>query len=135
MKCLWLLSIALLVSANSNAGTIRKDSKDVDESGFTYEEIKLADQDPPATVNIVYKKYSVTHHPVILMLGSLNKQEVPFWSERLVSEGYMLAAFSVAYPPDPDPSRRPQWLHFDQRFAHGYTLHGQKSNNRHCQNY
>ena len=41
-----------------------------------------------------------------------------------MAEGYMLVAFSVAYPPDPDPARRAQWLFFDQRFAHGYVLGG-----------
>ena len=33
----------------------------------------------------------------------------------------------VAYPPDPDPARRPQWLHFDERFAHSYVIGGHRS--------
>src|SRR5262249_22101550 len=30
-------------------------------------------------------------------------------------------------PPDPDPARRPQWLFFDQRFAHSYVLGGYRA--------
>ncbi len=39
----------------------------------------------------------------------------------------MLCAFSVAHPPDPDPARRPQWLVFDERFAHSYPLAAQRA--------
>ncbi|HNT33495.1 MAG TPA: prolyl oligopeptidase family serine peptidase, partial [bacterium] len=34
--------------------------------------------------------------------------------------------FSVAYPPNPDPAKRPVWLFFDQRFAHSYILDGSR---------
>ncbi len=39
----------------------------------------------------------------------------------------MLCAFSVAHPPDPDPAKRPQWLVFDERFAHSYPLAAQRA--------
>jgi dienelactone hydrolase len=55
------------------------------------------------------------------MLGSINSNQLPNWSTNLVSEGYMLAAFTAAHAPDPDPDRRPVWLYFDQRFAHSYV--------------
>lgn len=61
------------------------------------------------------------------MLGSLPTNAVPDWSTNLVKEGYMLAAFAAAHPPDPDPARRPRWLFFDQRFAHSYVLGAQRA--------
>jgi len=39
----------------------------------------------------------------------------------------MLCAFSVAHLPDADPARRPQWLVFDERFAHSYPLAAQRA--------
>ncbi|MBL9173093.1 MAG: prolyl oligopeptidase family serine peptidase, partial [Verrucomicrobiales bacterium] len=65
--------------------------------------------------------------PVILMLGSLTSNSPPAWSTNLLQEGWTLCAFSVAYPPDPDPARRPQWLVFDERFAHSYPLAAQRA--------
>ena len=68
-----------------------------------------------------------TRRPVILMLGSLNSNVPPAWSTNLLEEGWTLCAFSVAHPPDPDPARRPQWLVFDERFAHSYPLAAQRA--------
>lgn len=87
-----------------------------------FERLTLTDGGPPATVCLAWKPDVLARHPVILMLGGLEEGHLPDWSTGLVDEGYMLAAFTVAHPPDPDPTRRPQWLYFDQRFAHGYTL-------------
>lgn len=83
--------------------------------------------DPTGTICLAYKPDVPFKHPAILMLGSLQKGELPDWSTDLVSEGYMLAAFTINHPPDPDPSRRPQWLVFDERFAHGYVLGGSRA--------
>jgi len=87
----------------------------------------LPNGDAPITLQLAYRPETVSHHPVILMLGSLPTNAVPDWSTNLVREGYMLAAFSAAHPPDPDPARRPQWLYFDQRFAHSYVLGAQRA--------
>lgn len=61
---------------------------------------------------------------MILMLGTVTREDQPPWSADLLNEGYMLAAIRAERPPDPDPARRPQWLFFDQRFAHGYARMG-----------
>jgi hypothetical protein len=61
---------------------------------------------------------------VILTLGSLKPDELPDWSADLLHIGFMVVAFAVEYPPDPNPARRPVWLHFDPRFAHSYVLGG-----------
>src|ERR1051325_8089559 len=74
------------------------------------------------TLHLAFQPGAVARHPVILMLGSLQTNRLPDWSTHLVPEGYMLAAFAAAHPPDPDPARRAQWLYFDQRFAHSYVL-------------
>ena len=68
-------------------------------------------------------------HPVILTLGSLKADELPDWSTNLLQEGFMVVAFAVEYPPDPNPARRPEWLHFDARFAHSYVLGGVRTPN------
>jgi dienelactone hydrolase len=96
-------------------------------AAVTYETVTLDEPDPPATLNLAYRPGVVPRHPAILMLGALKEGELPAWSTDLVDEGYMLVAFSVAHPPDPDPARRPQWLFFDQRFAHGYVLGGARA--------
>jgi dienelactone hydrolase len=90
---------------------------------LTCETVTLSGGDP-ATIQIAYCTNTVKRHPAILMLGSLKRDELPPWSTDLVREGYMLVAFSVAHPPDPDPARRSQWLFFDERFAHSYVLGG-----------
>jgi dienelactone hydrolase len=87
-----------------------------------YESVVLSNGDAPITLNLACAPGVVRRHPVILMLGSLPTNGVPEWSTNLVREGYMLAAFTAAHPPDADPARRPQWLYFDQRFAHSYVL-------------
>ncbi len=92
-----------------------------------FETVTLTGDPAPATLNIAYRPGLLSQRPVILMLGSLRPGELPPWSTGLVDEGYMLVAFSVAYPPDPDPARRPEWLFFDQRFANGYVLGGQRA--------
>jgi len=92
-----------------------------------FETVTLKEGGPEATIQIAYRPGAVKRHPVILMLGSLDPDNLPLWSADLVDEGYMLAAFTVAHPPDPDPKRRPQWLFFDQRFAHNYVLGGYRA--------
>lgn len=91
------------------------------------ETIALKDGGPEATVMLAHKTDTVEKHPVILMLGSIDPKALPDWSTGLVDEGYMLAAFSVEHPPNPDPERRPQWLVFDERFAHSYVLGGSRA--------
>jgi dienelactone hydrolase len=96
-------------------------------SGLKYESLVLPNGDAPITLDLAYRPGSVARHPAILMLGSVPANELPVWSTNLVNEGYMLVAFSAAHPPDPDPARRPQWLYFDQRFAHSYVLGAQRA--------
>lgn len=88
-----------------------------------YETVTLKDA-PVATINLAYREGVIEKHPVVLMLGSIENGKLPDWSTGLVDEGYMLAAFSVAHPQDPDEKRRPVWLYFDARFAHSYALGG-----------
>jgi hypothetical protein len=86
------------------------------------ETVELRQGGPVATVDLAYKPGLVERYAAILMMGALKEHELPEWSEHLLSSGFMLVAFRVAHAPDPDPNRRPEWLHFDQRFAHGYVL-------------
>src|SRR4051812_41591874 len=85
-----------------------------------FQSIHLTNKQPPITIELAYRA-DIKKHPVILMLGSVSSNNIPFWSTNLLNEGYMLAAFTAEYAPDPDPARRPQWLYFDQRFAHSYV--------------
>lgn len=89
-----------------------------------YEQITLDQGGPPAKIDLLYRAGVSGRRPVILMLGGLDPNAPPIWSPGLLADGCILAAFTVEHPPDPDPARRPQWLYFDQRFAHGYTLMG-----------
>jgi len=94
---------------------------------LTFQFLVVTNGGVPITLNLAYAQGKIARHPVILMLGSLPTNAVPDWSTNLVKEGYMLAAFTAAHPPDPDPARRPQWLYFDQRFAHSYVLGAQRA--------
>ena len=87
-----------------------------------FESIVITNGAVPIKLNLAHRTRTVDRHPVILMLGAVKNGELPTWSTNLVNEGFMLAAFSAAHAPDPDPARRPQWLFFDQRFAHSYVL-------------
>ena len=93
-----------------------------------YETIQLKNGDAPITLELAYVPGVVPKYSAILMLGSLrpngDKWEAPSWSDKLLQEGFMLAAFSAKHAPDPDPARRPQWLYFDERFAHSYVQGG-----------
>jgi len=91
------------------------------------ESLALTNGGPLVSLQLAYTPGRVLKHPVILLLGSLQTNELPEWSTNLVREGYLLAAFSVAHPPDPDPKRRAQWLYFDERFAHSYVLGGMRA--------
>jgi pimeloyl-ACP methyl ester carboxylesterase len=93
-------------------------------NGLNFETISLENGDAPITLELAYKIGAITNRPAILMLGSVKAGQLPFWSTNLLNEGYMLAAFSAARPLDPDPARRPQWLNFDERFAHNYVAGG-----------
>ena len=97
------------------------------KSDLIFETVHLPNGDAPITLNLAYRTNTIAHHPAILMLGSIVSNELPSWSTNLVNEGYLLAAFTADYPPDPDPRRRPQWLYFDQRFAHSYVLGGHRA--------
>jgi dienelactone hydrolase len=92
-----------------------------------FEAITLAEGGPVATLHLLWCPGTAARHPVILMLGALDPGVPPAWSTNLLEEGWMLCAFSVAHPPDPHPARRPQWLVFDERFAHSYPLAAQRS--------
>jgi len=118
MKHLLPSALVLLVSLN-----VAAQAKD----DLKLETITPDDKTPAATVQLLYRPGVLAKRPVILMLGSLEADKPPYWSDGLLAEGYMLAAFQVAHPPDPDPARRPQWLVFDQRFAHGYALGGSRA--------
>jgi dienelactone hydrolase len=121
-----LCGIILLLGEceGSLAGPATADSL---KSAYTLETRVLPNGDAPIILNLAYRQGQVAHHPVILMLGSLPTNQVPDWSTNLVQEGYMLVAFTAAHPPEPDPARRPQWLYFDQRFAHSYVLGAQRA--------
>jgi len=96
-------------------------------AGFKFEEHTLENGDAPITVQLALSPATAPRRPAILMLGSLQTNRLPDWSTNLVREGYLLAAFTAAHPPDPDVARRPQWLYFDQRFAHSYVLGAQRA--------
>ena len=87
-----------------------------------FERHTLENGDAPISLQLAFRPDFGGAHPVILMLGALETNRVPAWSTNLVAEGFMLAAFTAAHPPDPDPRRRPVWLYFDERFAHSYAL-------------
>lgn len=89
--------------------------------------VTLKEGGPLATLNLLWCPREAMRHPVILMLGALDSNAPPAWSTNLVQEGWMLCAFSVAHPPDPDPARRPEWLVFDERFAHSYPLGAERA--------
>ena len=93
-------------------------------SDLVFQTVQLSNGDAPITLSLAFRTNTIPQHPAILMLGSLVSNELPAWSTNLVNEGYLLAAFTADYPADPDPKRRPQWLYFDQRFAHSYVLGG-----------
>ena len=92
-----------------------------------FETVTLTNGAAPATIQLAHRPGVVARQSAILMLGSLDQKKLPAWSTNLVNEGFMLAAFSVAHPVDPDSVRRPQWLFFDQRFAHSYVLGGARA--------
>ena len=92
-----------------------------------FEAVTLDEGGPAAKVALQWCPGTAARHPVILMLGALDSNAPPAWSTNLVQEGWMLCAFSVAHPPDPDPARRPQWLVFDERCAHSYPLAAQRA--------
>src|SRR5436190_7017016 len=92
-----------------------------------FESVTLKEGGPAATLDFLWCPGAAARHPVILMLGALDPNAPPSWSTNLVREGWMLCAFSVAHPPDPDPARRPEWLVFDERFAHSYPLAAQRA--------
>ncbi len=87
----------------------------------------LTNSDPPISIQRAWAPSPIPRRPVILLLGSLPANSLPDWSTNLVREGFMLAAFTAAHPPDKDPSRRAQWLMFDERFAHSYALGGART--------
>ncbi len=97
---------------------------DIHGSQIKFETVKIQNGDAPINLELAYSTGTVSNHPAILMLGSVKAGQIPTWSTNLLNEGYMLAAYSAAHPLDPDPARRPQWLNFDERFAHSYVEGG-----------
>lgn len=99
------------------------------DTAVRFEAAMLDESGPVATVHRMWcpEAPAPARRPVILMLGSLDSNAPPSWSTNLLQEGWMLCAFSVAHPPDPNPARRPQWLVFDERFAHSYPLGAQRA--------
>lgn len=77
----------------------------------------------PLKLEILARPGMLKKHPVVLMLGKLGGK-APEWGVGLLREGYMFAAFTPERPPDPNPERRPVFLHFDERFAHSYARMG-----------
>ncbi len=96
-------------------------------AALEWNSVTLTDAEPVITMNVLHRQGARASMPVILMLGSLKAGEPPAWSTNLLNEGWMLCAFTAAHPPDPDPKRRPQWLYFDERFAHSYPLAGERA--------
>lgn len=121
MKTVLMILIALL--APVSMALAEPEAKSMPSSEIRYETVTLKEA-PEATISLAYKTGVIEKHPVILMLGSIEKDKLPDWSTGLVDEGYMLVAFSVAHPKDPNPKRHPIWLYFDARFAHSYPLGG-----------
>ncbi|MGZ5566711.1 MAG: alpha/beta hydrolase family protein [Limisphaerales bacterium] len=93
-------------------------------SPLQFDTVTLTDRQPTIKIELAWRPGVVAKHPAILMLGTAQSNSLPSWSSNLLNEGYMLAAFSAERAPDPDPARRPQWLYFDQRFAHSYVEGG-----------
>lgn len=120
MRSLRLLAAVSLLLFAGVAEAVETVSSRTLASGFGFEIQRLAG-DVPITVTLCYKSGSAPRHSVVLMLGSLDDKVPPAWSVDLLPEGFMLAAFAAAHAPDPDPARRPVWLYFDERFAHGYV--------------
>lgn len=100
----------------------REVSENVAHGNLFFEKVVIQEGGYPLTLNLLSRPSPLKRRPVILMLGSLDQDNPPYWSGTLLQEGYVLASFTVAYPPHPDPAKRPVWLFFDQRFAHGYIL-------------
>jgi len=119
MKQIVCAILLCLVIFSVKAQTARK---------IKYETINLKNENAGLTIELAYVPGMVPKYSAILMLGSLrpngDKWEVPSWSTNLLQEGYMLVAFKAAHEPDPDSTRRPQWLYFDERFAHSYVQGG-----------
>jgi dienelactone hydrolase len=118
MRRLFLfLSLALSFSPGARAANELK-----------FDSVQLKDSNAPITLEIAYRPGVVSKYSAILMLGTLHPKdgnwELPNWSTNLVNEGFLLAAFRAERAPDPDPARRPQWLYFDERFAHSYVAGG-----------
>lgn len=112
-----LLAILLLVLALS-AGFQSANGR------IIYETERLSGGDVPIQVHILKSDAWKGPYAAILMVGSLKESDPPFWSTNLLREGFMLVAFTAEHAPDPDPARRPQWLNFDERFAHSYVEGG-----------
>jgi dienelactone hydrolase len=126
-KTVPIICAGVVLLAQSTGGGAESVPAAPQTSAFKYESLVLPNGDAPITLNLAYRPGVAPRHPAILMLGSLPTNQVPDWSTNLVTEGYMLVAFAAAHPPDPDPARRPQWLYFDQRFAHSYVLGAQRA--------
>lgn len=92
-----------------------------------FETAALDEGEPRIALQLMSCDSTLKQRPAILMLGELKRGEPPAWSVDLLRDGYVLVTFQAAHPPDPDPKRRPEWLVFDQRFAHGYVQGGARA--------
>lgn len=116
-----LVAVAVLVCAASASRAGESASE------ILFEQHTLANGDAPITLHVAFAPGAIQKRPVILMLGSLETNRIPAWSTNLVREGFILAAFTAAHPPDADPQRRPVWLYFDERFANSYAEGGARA--------
>jgi hypothetical protein len=92
------------------------------QPSLRHERVSLPDDTAPTQIDILSAPSSIKRRPAILMMGELTPDQPPPWSLNLLADGYMLVAFTTMHPPGPDPARRPAWLVFDARFAHGFAL-------------
>lgn len=118
--------VVLMIAGLLQSPVVAADEGTSASPATRFESLTLDEQEPAAHVDLLYRDSSIEKRPVILMLGSLKQEEPPYWASGLLDDGYILAAFRVDYPPDPDPAKRPVFLFFDQRFAHSYFLLGQR---------
>src|SRR4051794_32574009 len=118
MRAVITICAFILASIGANAAALQP---------LTFETATLTNKLPKITIELAYRSDIAAKHPVILMLGSVTSNDIPYWSTNLLNEGYMLAAFTADYPTNRDATRRAQWLYFDQRFAHSYVEGAQRT--------
>lgn len=122
-----LSALAAIAALSGNSLVTTAAPADDSSPAIEFQSITLKDEGPRATLQLMFCKSPLKQRPAILMLGELKPDAPPPWSVGLLRDGYALVTSQVAHPPDPDPKRRPEWLVFDQRFAHGYVQGGARA--------